>query len=705
MKKILYVYRERDFHISESAGRLIGEDLAADGRYELEMTSDLDAFAALPGADYAAVVVYTTGCHDELRGAREAGLLQFMKAGGGFVGLHSAADSFRGSRSYLEMLNGEFLSHPAHHEFAVRILDGDHYITRRISDFQVFDELYRLQGFDADRCTVLADAGFRNERHPVVYVREYGSGRVAYLANGHTPQAWRTAAFRKLVTRSIAWTAGADGDGKTIRCGLLGYGPNFNMGRNHYGWLSAVPGLRPVAMCDIDPARVETARRECPDLELYTTRPEEMLADADLDLVVVILPHSLHEKAALQCLDAGKHVVIEKPFCITVEEANRIARRARESNLTVSVFHNRRWDPDYLAIRDVIDRGLIGEVFHVECHNGGYGHPGLSWRSDKAVSGGVLYDWGAHFLDWILNLVPAKIAQVTGTRHDRVWHGVTNEDYMKVGLRFENGVTAEFVSSRISALPQPKMADSGHAGRAGGRHDEGGAAAGELRVRCPARGRRAGSATDGVADQLLPAARRPPAAGRAQSRHARAGATGDRRHSGRRAQRRTRGRHSSFGWMRVARAHWVTYAAYRKMSSGRSASQSTRSMNGAANLHRERGAHHEGSRRGDRAGPNGSGELNGGPCRAWCRQRWLCRRRAPPDATPGIARVAPFSGVKSSSIQMTLATQFPRASGSAPMSTCNGCAAPLCGSTERAFKLLSLGSGPSRCSTESSTGG
>ena len=252
MKKILYVYREQDFHISESAGRLIGQDLAADGRYELEMTTDLDAFAALPGGDYAAVVVYTTGCRDELRGAREAGLLQFVKAGGGFVGLHSAADSFRGSRPYLDMLNGEFLSHPAHHEFDVRILNGGHYITQRIPDFPVFDELYQLQGFDADRCTVLADAGFRNERHPVVYVREYGSGRVAYLANGHTPQAWRTAPFRKLVTRAIAWTAGADADEKTIRCGLLGYGPNFNMGRNHYGWLNEVPGLRPVAMCDID---------------------------------------------------------------------------------------------------------------------------------------------------------------------------------------------------------------------------------------------------------------------------------------------------------------------------------------------------------------------------------------------------------------------------------------------------------------------
>ena len=320
----------------------------------------------------------------------------------------------------------------------------------------MFDELYRLQGFDPERCTVLADAGFRNERHPVVHVREHGRGRVAYLANGHTPQAWQTPAFRKLVTRAIAWTAGADVEEKTVRCGLLGYGPNFNMGRNHYRWLNEVPGLQPVAMCDIDPGRVEEARQECPDLELYATGAEEMLADGDLDLVVVILPHSLHEPAALQCLDAGTHVVMEKPFCLTVEEANRIARRARESGLSVSVFHNRRWDEDYLTIRDVIDRGLIGEVFHVECAQDGYGHPGPTWRSDKAVSGGVLYDWGAHFLDWILNLVPARIAHVTGTRHDRVWHGVTNEDYMKVGLRFENGVTAEFVSSQISALPQPK---------------------------------------------------------------------------------------------------------------------------------------------------------------------------------------------------------------------------------------------------------
>ena len=65
MKKILYVYKAGDFHLSESAGRLIGEDLGGDGRYELETTTDLDAFSVLPRGDYAAVVVYTTGCREE----------------------------------------------------------------------------------------------------------------------------------------------------------------------------------------------------------------------------------------------------------------------------------------------------------------------------------------------------------------------------------------------------------------------------------------------------------------------------------------------------------------------------------------------------------------------------------------------------------------------------------------------------------------
>ncbi len=79
----------------------------------------------------------------------------------------------------------------------------------------------------------------------------------------------------------------------------------------------------------------------------------------------------------LKCLQAGKHVVLEKPFCITVAEANAMIDMAREKRLMLSLFHNRRWDGDYLTIRDIIDRGLIGEVFHIECGQAGYRSPGL----------------------------------------------------------------------------------------------------------------------------------------------------------------------------------------------------------------------------------------------------------------------------------------------------------------------------------------
>jgi predicted dehydrogenase len=213
--------------------------------------------------------------------------------------------------------------------------------------------------------------------------------------------------------------------------------------------------MQTVAMCDASPARVEAAKTELPGLDGYFTRLEDMLAMPDLDLVVNILPHNQHAPMTLQCLAAGKHVVQEKPFCITVAEANEMIELAHAKGLMLSLFHNRRWDGDYLLIRDLVAKGLIGDVFHIECSMSGYGHPGFWWRSDKAISGGVMYDWGAHFIDWILNLVPAKITQVNGNFQKRVWNSITNEDFGQVQLRFDNGCTADYLTSTISASSRP----------------------------------------------------------------------------------------------------------------------------------------------------------------------------------------------------------------------------------------------------------
>lgn len=457
MKKVLYVYGGPEFHPTEHGGKVLSEVLKGDGRFAMDMTTDLDTLKALPDGKYAVVVLYATGFKDDLTPEREKGLLDFVKGGGGFVGVHAAADCFRGNRAFVNMLGGEFVNHPSNHEYTVRIVDKDHYVATRMPDFQVFEEMYHLQSHDPSKVKLLASTPWLGETKPVVYVKEYGKGRVAYNALGHTLETWRHPEFHKLLVRCIAWAAGAEKPNKTINCGMLGWGPACDMGKGHAGWINSQAGLKAYAMCDIDPARVEVAKTEAPGLAAYHTSLDDMLKMSDLDLIVNILPHNLHAPTTLKILDAGKHVVLEKPFCITIKEADAMIAKAQEKGRMLSLFHNRRWDGDYLTIKDLIARGLIGEIFRIECGQEGYGHPGFWWRSVKDISGGVMYDWGAHFLDWILNLVPgAKVTQVTGDFQKRMWHGVTNEDHGEALIRFDNGVVADYITSQISAFGRPK---------------------------------------------------------------------------------------------------------------------------------------------------------------------------------------------------------------------------------------------------------
>jgi predicted dehydrogenase len=241
---------------------------------------------------------------------------------------------------------------------------------------------------------------------------------------------------------------------KTVRGAVIGYGSAFNMGRAHASWMNAA-GMLTVAACDVDPKRMEAAAQDFPTIRTYTDI-KKLLKDDEVDLCVVILPHNLHAEVAVQCAEAGKHVIVEKPMCITVAEADAMIEAAKKSAVMLSVFHNRRHDGDYRALREVLQKGVIGDVFQIEAGGGHYGHPGHWWRADKKISGGAMYDWGAHFLDWILNLVPGKVAGVNGYFQKRVWMDVTNEDHTLVIIRFENGCVAELEQSSLDRAPKPR---------------------------------------------------------------------------------------------------------------------------------------------------------------------------------------------------------------------------------------------------------
>ncbi|EJL29641.1 oxidoreductase [Novosphingobium sp. AP12] len=163
--------------------------------------------------------------------------------------------------------------------------------------------------------------------------------------------------------------------------------------------------------------------RACQDLELKAVvarRPdaeapaegvaivpdvETLLADPAIGLVVVATPSATHAEIARQVLEEGRHVVVEKPFTLELAEARALAALAQERGLVLSVFHNRRWDTDFLAVRSAIEQGLVGRVVHFESHFDRF-RPQVRdrWREDGSPGSGVWYDLGPHLADQALLL-------------------------------------------------------------------------------------------------------------------------------------------------------------------------------------------------------------------------------------------------------------------------------------------------------------
>lgn len=234
--------------------------------------------------------------------------------------------------------------------------------------------------------------------------------------------------------------------------GLLGFGA---IGAEHARAAEALPGMQLGAICDRSTERLGDARHMFPGVT-STDDPAILLADPSLDVIVVSTPPDSHADWADRAMTAGKHVIVEKPFALTVEDSDRVLATAERTGRRAVVYQNRRFDPDFLTITKLVRGGELGEVFHLEAFIGGYGHPCNYWHSDESVSGGALYDWGSHLIDQILSLHPGPLAHVTCIEHKRQWHDVTNADHTSVALRFHDGSEAIFVHSDLAAALKPR---------------------------------------------------------------------------------------------------------------------------------------------------------------------------------------------------------------------------------------------------------
>ncbi|HUS57933.1 MAG TPA: ThuA domain-containing protein [Planctomycetota bacterium] len=451
MTKVLLV-TGGGWHNFDECSRILADLLKNTGKAEVTVTQDRKILGSPELKSYDQVVMYTQG--GKLTGKEEQGITSFVKGGKGFLGIHCAADSFVENPKYIEMVGGKFIDHGPCQEFGVNVANKEHDLTRRFGNFRITDELYVLDEVQGDNKNVLLSSFWKGKMLPMAYTKDYGKGKVVYLALGHDRRAFTNPEFQKLCLRSINWLGGA-AEKKPVRCAAIGYGGAFNMGKMH-GQQIKEAGMEYVAVCDVDRARLAEAERDFPGIKTYDD-PDKLAADPDVDLVVVITPHNSHAPLSIKCLKAGKHVVTEKPFCITVNEANQMIDAANKAGVMLSVFHNRRWDGDFMTIREVIEKGIIGDVFHLEAYFGGYGHPGTWWRSDKQISGGAFYDWGAHFVDWVLNLMPYKMESITGFFHKRVWFAVSNEDHCQAIIRFEGGRVADIQHSSIARAGKPRF--------------------------------------------------------------------------------------------------------------------------------------------------------------------------------------------------------------------------------------------------------
>ena len=243
-----------------------------------------------------------------------------------------------------------------------------------------------------------------------------------------------------------------------IRVGIIGFG---RIGAEHAGWLSKARGISAVAADDVTPARCAMAASN--GLKTYDTL-EAMVADRSIDAVLVSTPTSMHFEHAMLALEAGKHVMIEKPMALDLAESRQLVQEALARKRVLSVFHNRRWDVDYLTVREAIHAGTFGALINVESRLGQYAscvgpaareyHP--TWRNEAAFGGGGLYDWGSHFVDQLWRLLwPAKPVRVFAQLRGNVWTRDC-DDFARILIDFDNGVVGLCEINTTTSRPLPR---------------------------------------------------------------------------------------------------------------------------------------------------------------------------------------------------------------------------------------------------------
>jgi scyllo-inositol 2-dehydrogenase (NADP+) len=233
-----------------------------------------------------------------------------------------------------------------------------------------------------------------------------------------------------------------------IRVGIIGFGLS---GRYfHAPLLLAHPGF---SIKMVSTSREQEAKALVPDVQVVGD-PSTLTRNPDIDLIVNCAPNTFHFSYSAEALETGKHVVIEKPFVTTVAEGERLIELAARSNRVVSVFHNRRWDSDFLTVKKLIGSRRLGNIKHFESHMDRWRPQCRAhrWREQPREGSGVFYDLGPHLIDQALVLFGMPERLMADIQCQRA--GGATDDYFHLTLYY--GSTRVLLQSSSFSSTSPR---------------------------------------------------------------------------------------------------------------------------------------------------------------------------------------------------------------------------------------------------------
>ena len=232
-----------------------------------------------------------------------------------------------------------------------------------------------------------------------------------------------------------------------IKVGLIGGG---GIADAHIrGYRVYADAIKVTAVADV---MDQTARRRAAELDAVAYLDfRQMILEADLDAVDICLPHYLHAEAIIAAAEAGKHILCEKPLCLTVQEADRVRLAIEAAGVTLMCAHNQLFLPPVAKAKELLDQGILGTVYEVHTTDSFYNDfdpQNMGWRAAAATSGGgELIDTGYHPTYLMLHLAGGSPAEATALLSRHRLRFMEGEDSAQVLVRFDNGVVGHLVTS------------------------------------------------------------------------------------------------------------------------------------------------------------------------------------------------------------------------------------------------------------------